>query len=95
MCRVVASFVPYEFGIFWLLIITPRLVLGEDQFGFRRGKGRRDAIGMLRIMSERSLDTGEELCACFKNWKETFDPVNWTKLTQILKTLISTGAKEN
>jgi len=28
-------------------------VLGEDQFGFRRGKGTRDAIGMLRIISER------------------------------------------
>jgi hypothetical protein len=25
-------------------------VLGEDQFGFRRGKGARDAIGMLRII---------------------------------------------
>jgi hypothetical protein len=27
-------------------------VLGEDQFGFRRGKGIRDATGMLRIISE-------------------------------------------
>jgi len=27
-------------------------VLGEDQFGFRRGKGTRDAIGMLRTISE-------------------------------------------
>jgi len=27
-------------------------VLGEDQFGFRRGKGTRDAIEMLRIISE-------------------------------------------
>jgi hypothetical protein len=27
-------------------------VLGEDQFEFRRGKGTRDAIGMLRIISE-------------------------------------------
>jgi hypothetical protein len=26
-------------------------VLGEDQFGFRRGKGTRDAVGMLRIIS--------------------------------------------
>ena len=26
-------------------------VLGEDQFGFRIGKGTRDAIGMLRIIS--------------------------------------------
>ena len=25
-------------------------VFGEDQFGFRRGKGTRDAIGMLRII---------------------------------------------
>ena len=27
------------------------VVLGEDQFGFRRGKGTRNAIGMLRIIS--------------------------------------------
>jgi hypothetical protein len=28
------------------------VVLGEDQFGFRRGKRTRDAIGMLRVISE-------------------------------------------
>jgi hypothetical protein len=27
-------------------------VLGEDQFGFRKGKGSRDAIGMLRMILE-------------------------------------------
>jgi len=27
-------------------------VLGEDQFGFTRGKGTRDAIGMMRILTE-------------------------------------------
>jgi hypothetical protein len=27
-------------------------VLGDSQFGFRRGKGTSDAIGMLRIISE-------------------------------------------
>ncbi len=27
-------------------------VLGEDQFGFRRGKGTKDAIGMMRIILE-------------------------------------------
>jgi hypothetical protein len=26
--------------------------LGEDQFGFKRGKGSGDAIGMLKIISE-------------------------------------------
>jgi hypothetical protein len=60
-------------------------VLGEDQFGCRRGKGTRDAVGMLRIISERTLDIDEELCACFINWKKAFDRVNWTKLMQILK----------
>ena len=31
-------------------------VLGEDQFRFRRGKGTRGATGMLRIISERTLE---------------------------------------
>jgi hypothetical protein len=39
-------------------------VLGEDQFGFRKGKGTRDAIGMLRIISEQTLDISEEICIC-------------------------------
>jgi hypothetical protein len=59
-------------------------VLGEDQFGFRRGSGTRDAIGMLRIISEGTLDIDEELCACFEDWQKAFDYVNWTKLMQIL-----------
>ena len=36
-------------------------VLGEDQLGFRRGKGTRDAIGMMRIIAERTLEI-DELC---------------------------------
>jgi hypothetical protein len=31
-----------------------------DQFGFRRGKRTRDAIGMLIIISERTLEIGEK-----------------------------------
>jgi hypothetical protein len=60
-------------------------VLGEDQFGFRSGKGTRDAIGMLRIISERTLEIDEELRVCFTDWQKVFDRVNWTKLMQILK----------
>jgi hypothetical protein len=62
----------------------PEDVLGEDQFGFRRGKGTRDAIGLLRI-SERTLEIDEELSFCFIDWQKKFDRVNWTKLMQILK----------
>ena len=42
-------------------------VLRENQFGFRRGKETRDAIGMLRIMSERTFETEEELTMCLLN----------------------------
>jgi hypothetical protein len=40
---------------------------------------------MLRIISEQTLDTDEELCASFINWHKAFDHVKWTKLMQILK----------
>ena len=38
-------------------------VLREDQFGFRRGT--RDAIGMMRVIAERTLEVDEELCVFF------------------------------
>jgi len=40
---------------------------------------------MLRIISERTLETDEGLCVCFIDWQKAFDRVNWTKLMQILK----------
>jgi hypothetical protein len=60
-------------------------VLGEDPFGFRRGKEIRDAIGMQRIISERTMERDEEVSVCFIDWKKAFDRVNWTNLMQILK----------
>jgi hypothetical protein len=43
-------------------------VIEEDQFGFRKGKGTRDGIGLMRIISERLLDVKEEMCLCFIDW---------------------------
>ena len=60
-------------------------VVGDDQFGFRRGKETRDTDGMLRIISQRTLALDEELCACFTDWQTAFDYVNWAKLMQILE----------
>jgi len=53
-------------------------VLRDDRFGFRRGKGTRDAIGTLRIISERTLEIDEEQCVCFIDWQKAFDRVNLT-----------------
>jgi hypothetical protein len=38
-------------------------VLGEDQFGFRRGK-------------ERTLEIDAELCVCCIDWQKAFDQIN-------------------
>jgi hypothetical protein len=59
-------------------------VLG-DQFGFRRGNVTSNAIGMLRIISERTFETDEELSVCFIDWQKAFDRVNMTRLMQILE----------
>ena len=44
--------------------------------GFRRENGTREESGLLRIMSEQSLDIIEELCAFIIDWQKAFDHVN-------------------
>jgi len=44
-----------------------------------------DVVGILRIISERTLEIDEKLCVCFIDWQKAFDRVNWTKLMLILK----------
>ena len=43
----------------------------KDQFGFRKGKGTRGAIRLMKIISERVLDVKEEICICFIHWQMT------------------------
>ena len=50
-----------------------------DQFGLQKGKGTRDAIGFMRIISER-----EDICLCSLDSQKVFDCVDWTKLLEIL-----------
>jgi hypothetical protein len=40
---------------------------------------------MLRIILERTLDIGEEICVCFIGWQKAFDYIKWTKLMDVLK----------
>jgi hypothetical protein len=53
------------------------------------------ATGMLRITSQRTLDTDEGLHACFIDWQKAFDHVNWAKLMQIPRETGINSAKEN
>ena len=62
-------------------------IIAEDQFGFRKGKGTRDAVGLMRIISERELDVKEEMFLCFIDWQKVLDRVHWTKLLEMLRTI--------
>ena len=74
-----------------LKILTKRIeakakcFIGQDQFGFRKGCGTRDAIGVMRVLCERSLEHGNEMYICFVDFEKAFDRVNWTKMMEILK----------
>uniref|UniRef100_A0A8D8UAM4 Craniofacial development protein 2 n=1 Tax=Cacopsylla melanoneura TaxID=428564 RepID=A0A8D8UAM4_9HEMI len=59
--------------------------IGEDQFGFRKGKGTRDAMGCVRMLAERLMDVNRDMYVCFIDWEKAFDRVNWNILMKILK----------
>ena len=61
--------------------------ISKTQFGFKRGCGTRDAIGVMRMLSEKMLDHGKELFVCFVDYEKAFDKVNWVKMMGILKDL--------
>jgi len=59
--------------------------IGEDQYGFRKGRGTRDAVSVLRCLGERSLEHGKDLYICFVDYEKAFDRVNWLKLMEVLE----------
>jgi len=76
-----------------LKILTKRLeakaegIISKTQFGFRRGCGTREAIGVMRTLCERSLEHGNDLFICFVDFEKAFDHVDWVRLLQILKSI--------
>ena len=59
--------------------------LGNDQFGFRRKMGTREAIATLRVIAEKTIEFGKSLYICFVDYEKAFDRVNWVKLMEVLK----------
>ena len=76
-----------------LKVLTKRIeakakhLIGRNQFGFRKGYGTRDAIGVMRALCERSLDHGNKVYVCFVDFEKAFDRVDWVKMFEILKNL--------
>ena len=76
-----------------LKVLTKRIeakakhLLGRTQFGFRKGCGTRDAIGVMRTLCERSMEHGNDVYICFVDFEKAFDRVNWVKMFEILENL--------
>jgi len=76
-----------------LKVLTKRIeekakdLIGRNQFGFRRGCGTRDAIGVMRVLCERSMEHGNDVYICFVDFEKAFDRVSWEKMMKVLKNL--------
>ena len=65
--------------------------IAEEQYGFQPDKGTRNAIYLLRVLSERAIQVQTPLYLCFVDYKKAFDRV---RHEEILKQLHSIGADE-
>jgi len=61
--------------------------LGNDQSGFRKDKGTREAILSLRILIEKQIRVNKDVLIAFVDLEKAFDNVNWDKMFNILKRL--------
>ena len=52
----------------------------EEQFGFRKGKGTRDAIGLIRTIRERYIEKDKDVYVAFVDLEKAFDRVDQKKL---------------
>ena len=59
--------------------------LSEEQNGFRKGKGTRESIFSLRVLSERAWQMQKDIYVCFVDFEKAFDRVYHGKLVKILE----------
>src|SRR6478609_8114974 len=59
----------------------------RNQFRFRKGCGTRDAIGVMRMICDRSLEFGNNVYICFVDFEKEFDRVNWEKMMKVLQSI--------
>ena len=59
--------------------------ISNNQFALRKGVGTRDAVGVMKMLGERSLEFGNEVFICFVDFEKAFDRVNWVKMMEVLQ----------
>ncbi len=59
--------------------------IGEEQGGFRKGRGCVDQIFCFRMVVEKILTKGKKLYAAFMDLEKAYDRVDWPALWDVLK----------
>jgi hypothetical protein len=59
--------------------------LDEEQFGFRKHSGTREAILSLRILTEKYIEVQKCIYVCFIDYKKAFDSVQHEKLVECIQ----------
>ena len=65
--------------------ITPEIA--EEQCGFVKDKGTRNAIYMLRTLTERAIEIQRDLYLCFIDYTKAFDKLRHEEIMSILDSL--------
>ena len=58
--------------------------ISTEQYGLMKNKGTKNAIFVLRMLSERAIQMQQTMYLCFVDWKKAFDSVDHEKLLQLL-----------
>ena len=61
--------------------------LSDEQFGYRPGKGTRNAILCLRTLTEKCIEKPKDMYICFVDYVKTFDCANHELLLEMLEEL--------
>src|SRR6476469_4170379 len=64
-----------------------RYFIGRNQLGFRKGCGKRDAMGVMRMICEMSLEFGNIVYICFVDFEKAFDRVTGEKIMTVLQSI--------
>ena len=59
----------------------------EEQYGFVKGKGTRNALFALRNLAEKALEVNQDLYLCFADYEKAFDKVNHEDLIKMWERL--------
>jgi len=61
--------------------------VAEEQYGFTADKGTRNAIFVLRMMTERAIEMRKDVFVCYIDYAKAFDRVRHEQLFEILEPL--------